>query len=187
MIRVLLVEDDPFWQNRLRHDLGEMPDIEVTAVLSDKESAIDFLRQERNDVVLMDIHLTGNNLDGLEATRIIDRMTKGSTKIVMLTSFEESAVIIDSFRQGAINYIPKSSYAGVVAAIREAYAGKASLQAEVADAVRAELQLSVLTPMEREVYELKNKGLNKNQIAERLIKSVNTIKSHLKNIRDKLK
>lgn len=188
MIKVLIiVEDDSFWQEQLRRDLEEQPDIEVQAVLADKEEALHFVRQQQVDIVLMDINLSGNQLDGIEATRKIVRQSNNKTKVIMMTLFDEGEIIADSFRQGAINYIKKSNYGHLVSAIRDAYRNQASIHADVADAIRAELRLSVLTPMEREVLALKNKGLNKTQIAEMLVKSVSTIKSQMRSIRDKLK
>jgi DNA-binding NarL/FixJ family response regulator len=134
----------------------------------------------------MDINLSSNQLDGIEAARIIVRQTNGNTKVIMLTSLDQPDTIIDSFRKGALNYMTKSNYSHLVAAIREAAVGKASLQADIAEAVRTELKLSILTPMEREVYDMKARGFNKTQIADKLFKSVNTIKTQLKSIRDKL-
>ena len=58
------------------------------------------------------------------------------------------------------------------------------IHSDAAEVVRNEIQLSVLTPMEREVYELKKQGLNKTQIAEKLFKSINTIKSQIRSIRE---
>jgi two-component system response regulator DevR len=187
MIRVLIVEDDPFWQEQLCHDLSDEPDITVLASVAGKDEALNFISEHQVDIVLMDINLTENRLDGIEATRMIARSMSERTKVIMLTSIHHSEVIIDSFRKGAINYITKSNYSDLVTAIREAYQGKSSIHPNVADAVRADLKLSVLTPMEREVYRMKEQGFNKSQIAETLFKSVNTIKSQLKSIRDKMR
>jgi DNA-binding NarL/FixJ family response regulator len=187
MIRVLIVDDDPFWQELLSRDLNDEPDIMVISTLSGKDEALFIIQQQDVDIVLMDINLTENQLDGIEATRLIDHLTNKRTKVIMLTSFNESEIIIDSFRKGAINYITKSNYSILVSAIREAYQGKASLHADIADAIRAELQLTSLTPMEREVYQFRKKGLNNPQIAEKLTKSLHTIKSHIKSIRSKIR
>ncbi|WP_217635314.1 response regulator transcription factor [Paenibacillus sp. yr247] len=182
----MIVENDPFWQQQLQLDLSREEDIEVVSVVSGKEEALLSLQERMLDVVLMDINLTENRLDGIEATRLIERHSKASVRVIMLTSFRESEIIVESFRQGAVNYITKSNYEDLVAAIRDAHQGKAAIHADVAHAVRTELRLSQLSPMEREVYQLKQQGLTKTQIAEKLIKSVNTIKSQLKSIKEKL-
>lgn len=182
----MIVEDDPFWLDRIAADLGEESDMEIVAAVSAKEEALHLLQQLEADIVLMDVNLTSNNTDGIEAARAIVRLTGEKTKIVMLTSIREQDVIVDSFRKGAINYITKSNYPKLVAAVREAHAGQAMLSPDVSEAIRSELRLSTLTPMEREVYDMKKQGLTKTQIADKLFKSVNTIKSQLRSIRDKL-
>jgi two-component system, NarL family, response regulator DevR len=187
MIRVLIVDDDPFWQEQLRKDLNEESDITVVSSVSNKDEALSLVQEQDVDIVLMDINLTGNNLDGIEATQLIDRLMNKSTKVIMLTSFNDSEIIVESFRKGATNYITKSNYSNLVSLIREVYQGRAALHADIAEAVRTELRLTVLTPMEREVYELRMQGFNNSQIAKKLFKSINTIKSQIKSIRDKVR
>ncbi|MBZ5752608.1 MULTISPECIES: response regulator transcription factor [Metabacillus] len=185
-IKVLLVEDDPFWRETLVNDLNQENDIEMVGIALTQEEAVAAVHTQDIDVILMDINLTGNHLDGLEATREISRYQKGQIKIIMLTSFYEKDIILDSFRKGAVNYITKHNYQDIVNAIRDAYTNEANIHSDAAGVLRNEIQLSVLTPMEREVYELKKQGLNKTQIAERLFKSINTIKSQIRSIRNKL-
>lgn len=187
MISVLIVDDDPFWQQQLRKDLDEELDITVVSAVASKEDALLMIQERDVDIVLMDINLTENLLDGIDATQLIDRLTNVETKVIMLTSFQEPEIIVESFRKGATNYIPKSNYANLVTSIREAYQGKSTFHADIAEVIRAELRLSVLTPMERQVYQLRKQGLNNTQIAEKLFKSLNTIKSQIKSIRNKIR
>jgi two-component system, NarL family, response regulator DevR len=184
VIRVLLVEDDPFWQESISNDLSKEQDITVTGVVSTKEEAVEAVKASRIDVILMDINLTENNLDGIEAAKEIKRI--GKHTIIMLTSLNDKEVVIQSFKQGAVNYITKSSYKDIVNAIREAFHNTSSIHADVANIMRTEIILSELTPSEREIYELKQKGYNKTQISQMLYKSINTIKTQLRSIRDKL-
>lgn len=187
MIRVLIVDDDPFWREQLKNDLNQEPDIQVVASVTSKEEAL-FMTQEQDvDIVLMDINLTENQLDGIEAARLINRDTKIGAKVLMLTSFQESEIIVESFRNGATNYLTKSNYSHLVASIREAFQGSASLHADIAEVIRTEIRLSVLTPMEREVYQMRKQGLSNSQIAKKLVKSINTIKSQIKSIRNKIR
>lgn len=118
MIRVLLVEDDPFWQESISNDLSKEQDITVTGVVSTKEEAVEAVKASEIDVILMDINLTENNLDGIEAAKEIKRI--GTYNIIMLTSLNDKDVVIQSFKQGAVNYITKSSYKDILNAIREA-------------------------------------------------------------------
>lgn len=187
MIRVLIVDDDPFWQEQLRKDINEESDITVVSAVPSKEEALLILQEQDVDIVLMDINLTENQLDGIEAARLINRNTNIKAKVIMLTSFHESEIIVESFRKGATNYIPKSNYTNLITSIRDAYQGKSTLHADIADVILTELQLSVLTPMERQVYQMRKKGLTNSQIAEKLIKSLNTIKSQIKSIRNKIR
>lgn len=185
-IKVMLVEDDPFWREILTNDLNQAEDLEVVSTALTREEAVEAAKKINIDVILMDINLTASNLDGLDAAREISAAHKGRIKIIVLTSLSEKDVILDSFRKGAVNYITKSNYHDIVTAIREACGNRSTIHPDAAEAVRQEIQLSVLTPMEREVYELKQSGLNKTQISDKLHKSINTIKSQLRSIRDKL-
>lgn len=186
-IRVMLVEDDPFWQQNLSADLAEEPDIEVVAVAGTKEEAVQAASRHPIDIILMDINLTGNNLDGLEAMKeILSELDEEDIKVIMLTSLTEREVIIKSFRLGALNYITKQSYKDIIRAIREAYEDRSTIHADAARIMRSEIQLMELSPMEREVFELRKEGLSKQQISEKLHKSTNTIKSQLKSIKNKL-
>ncbi|MCR2804125.1 response regulator transcription factor [Paenibacillus soyae] len=186
-IRVMLVEDDPFWQQNLSSDLADEPDMEVVAVAGTKEEAVEAAMNHSIDVILMDINLTANNLDGLEALKeIVPKLMEDGIKVIMLTSLTEREIIMKSFQLGALNYITKQSYKDIVKAIREAYEDRSTIHADAARIMRSEIQLMELTPMEREVFELRKEGLSKTQISEKLHKSTNTIKSQLKSIKSKL-
>ncbi|MEK3883508.1 response regulator transcription factor [Paenibacillus sp. PL2-23] len=186
-IRVMLVEDDPFWQQHLSTDLADEPDIEVVAVAGTKEEAVLAAASHPIDVILMDINLTANNLDGLEALKeLVPRLFDDGVKVIMLTSLTEREIIMKSFQLGALNYITKQSCKDIVRAIREAYEDRSTIHADAARIMRNEIQLMELTPMEREVFELRKEGLSKSQISEKLHKSTNTIKSQLKSIKNKL-
>ncbi|MGO4544644.1 response regulator [Paenibacillus sp. 2TAB23] len=186
-IRVMLVEDDPFWQQNLSSDLAEEQDIEVVAVVSTRESAVETALRESIDIILMDINLTGNNLDGLDAMKeILSRIDADTVKVIMLTSLTEREIIMKSFQIGALNYITKQSYKDIVRAIREAHQDRSTIHADAARIMRSEIQLMELSPMEREVFDLRKEGLSKQQISDKLHKSTNTIKSQLKSIKNKL-
>ncbi|MNM70903.1 Transcriptional regulatory protein LiaR [compost metagenome] len=186
-IRIMLVEDDPFWRDHISADLADEADIEVVGVATTKEEAIDLASRIKIDVILMDINLTGNNLDGLEAAEhILRQQNNHDTKIIMLTSITEAEIVMKSFRLGALNYINKSSYQDILNAIRDAHNGKASIHSDAAKVMRNEVQLMELSPTEREVFDLRKTGLSKREISERLHKSTNTIKTQLRSIKNKL-
>lgn len=186
-IRIMLVEDDPFWREHISADLGDEADIEIVDVAATKEEAIELASRLVIDVILMDINLTGNNLDGLEAAEhILRHPNHQDTKIIMLTSITEAEIVMKSFRLGALNYINKSSYQDILHAVRDAYDGRSSIHSDAAKIMRNEVQLMELSPTEREVFDLRKTGLSKRQISERLHKSTNTIKTQLRSIKNKL-
>ncbi|WP_165822464.1 response regulator transcription factor [Paenibacillus montanisoli] len=185
-IKVLLVEDDPFWRERLAEDLSKEPDIAVVMAAATKEEALQAGNSMDIDVVLMDINLTENQLDGLEITRELTLASKAAVKIIMLTSLTEREVIIKSFQNGAVNYINKSNFEDIAVAIREASSNLASIHPDAAFAMREEIRLMQLTPSEREIHDLKEKGFSRTEIAALLHKSMNTIKTQVRSIRNKL-
>lgn len=186
IIRVMLVEDDEFWRQQLSSDLNKEEDIQVVKAAVTKQEALEAFQTMEIDVILMDINLTENQLDGLEAARDISMNKELNSKIIMLTSLTDKEIILKSFQNGAVNYITKSSFQDIVKAIREAYADVSSIHPDAAPVMRHEIQLMLLTPSERELYELREKGYNKTQMSQLLHKSVNTIKTQLRSIRNKL-
>ncbi|MGI2710113.1 response regulator transcription factor [Bacillus cytotoxicus] len=192
IIRLAIVEDDPVWMNCLCEYIEKENDITVIEKATTKEEALQ-INIENIDVILLDLTLSDSNddenLNGLEvASHWNDRDFKN---IIMLTSWEEQEIILEAFDNGAINYVTKTSYRDIPGTIRDAYQGKVSIHSDVSftlvNALKTERKISVLTPSEREVYKLKEKGLNKNQIADMLFKSVETIKKQFKMINSKIK
>jgi len=188
-IKVILVEDDPFWQKNISMYIEkEADDIEVIKIVDSKEKVLEIIENESQiDIVLMDINLTAANLDGIE---IIEILSKQKIKAIALTSINEQDVIVESFESGAVNYINKSSIYDIILAIREAVEGRNQIHSDAAGALlvkmREEKKLRSLTSSEREVYNLEKKGYKKRDIAEHLYKTIDTIKKHSRSWRRKL-
>lgn len=188
-IKVILVEDDPFWQKNISMYIEkEADDIEVIKIVDSKEKVLEIVENESQiDIVLMDINLTAANLDGIE---IIEILSKQKIKAIALTSINEQDVIVESFESGAVNYINKSSIYDIILAIREAVEGRNQIHSDAVGALlgkmREEKKLRSLTSSEREVYNLEKKGYKKKDIAERLYKTIDTIKKHSRSWRKKL-
>lgn len=188
-IKVILVEDDPFWQKNISMYIEkEADDIEVIKIVDSKEKVLEIVENESQiDIVLMDINLTAANLDGIE---IIEILSKQKIKAIALTSIDEQDVIVESFESGAVNYINKSSIYDIILAIREAVEGRNQIHSDAVGALlgkmREEKKLRSLTSSEREVYNLEKKGYKKKDIAERLYKTIDTIKKHSRSWRKKL-
>ncbi|MBS4196308.1 response regulator transcription factor [Lederbergia citri] len=185
-IKVMLVEDDPRWQKDIAYDLEMEPDIEVVKIASTKEEAVGAASQLQLDVILMDINLTESNLDGIEATFEISRLGK-DIKIIMLTSITERETIIKAIEFGAANYVSKSSIQDILACIREAYHNQISLHPDATGAILREIRLKSLTPMEKNIYTLKEEGYTRSQMAEYFHTTLDTIGTHMKNISKKLR
>lgn len=186
LVRVMLVEDDPFWRERLTEDLGKEADIEVVKAAATRQEALEAAASVEMDVVLMDINLTDNQLDGLDTTKELMLAKQFEVKIIMLTSLTEKEIIVKAFQNGAVNYISKSNFHDIVKAIREAFKGESSIHPDAAATMREEIRLMQLTSSEREIHELKQRGFSRTEISTMLNKSLNTIKTQIRSIRNKL-
>lgn len=187
-IRLLIVEDDPVWMKCISEYVEKENDITVVKKAFTEEEALQ-VTCSNIDVALMDLTLSDD--EDFSGLKVASRLYKnGLKKIIMLTSWDDPAIILESFDNGATNYIKKNSYSNIPKAIREAYYDQVSIHADISTLIINELRMErkarVLTPAEREVYKLKEQGLTKTQIAQKLYKSVETIKKHLKMIKSKI-
>ncbi|WP_339254489.1 response regulator transcription factor [Paenibacillus sp. FSL P2-0136] len=185
-IRLLLVEDDPFWCETMKSDLENEEEIVVSKVVSTKEEAVScFCNKEVYDVVLMDLNLLEEN-DGLKATSEILSIDP-NVKIIILTSLYQEDLIISAFENGVMNYLTKNNYQDLVYAIHDAFTYKEpSIHRDAAKYLRKEMILRNLSKEERKVYELKCLGFTKLQISNILHKSECTVKNQIKMINKKI-
>lgn len=191
-IRVFLVEDDPVWRKGLIDFLNKEPDLTVVGEAGFKAEAIERFLPAKADVVLMDINLTENNLDGIE-TAIEFMALQADSKIIMLTSLTDEAVIVESFSAGAVNYISKSSFREIPDAIRAAHNSQSAIHPTAAAALRNEfLRLKndenqkLLSPAERDILQLIHQGHTQTQIEQSLHITKRTIKNHINRILKKM-
>ncbi|NGO43101.1 response regulator [Streptomyces ureilyticus] len=202
-IRVLLADDQALLRSAFRVLVDSEPDMEVVGEASDGAEAVRLAREERADVVLMDIRMPGT--DGLAATRLISA-DPGLThvRVVMLTTFEVDEYVVRSLRAGASGFLGKGAEPDeLLNAIRVAASGEALLspvatkgliakflaQGDGADGdrdpARAE-RLAALTGREREVLVQVAGGHSNDEIAERLEVSPLTVKTHVNRAMAKL-
>jgi NarL family two-component system response regulator LiaR len=145
------------------------------------------------DIVLMDLVMP--EMDGVQATRLVKRQSPHS-QVLVLTSYHDDEHIFPAIRAGALSYLLKSAgLEELTAAIRRAARGEATLHPHVAARLVRELDgasqesaalYATLSEREREVLHLIANGLSNAQIAERLVISERTVKSHVNNILGKL-
>lgn len=188
-IRVMLVDDHLMVRRGLATFLQVSDNLELVGEADDGETAVQLCGRILPDVILMDMVMPG--MDGVTATRAI-RQQFPSVQIIALTSFKEEELVQNALKAGAIGYLLKDVSAEELAqAIQGAYAGQTTLSAEVTqELVRANTRpLSPghdLTEREHTVLALLVEGLNNTEIAERLVVSPSTIKSHVSHILAKL-
>ena len=190
-IRVVLADDQALIRSGFRVLIDSAEDLEVVGEAATGDDAVRLARSTRADVVLMDIRMPGT--DGNAATRLItDDDDLAGVKVVVLTTFEIDAYVIEAVRAGASGFLSKSiEPADLLDAIRTVAGGDALLSPKATQALLAEFatagtgpaipadRLADLTTREREMMTLAAHGLSNDQIAERLFLSPLTVKTHI--------
>ncbi|HYP39571.1 MAG TPA: response regulator transcription factor [Chloroflexia bacterium] len=192
-IRVVLVDDHIVVRQGLRAFLATAADIEVIGEASNGREAVDVVCNVRPDVVLMDLVMP--ELDGIGATAEI-KQAMPDVDVIAMTSFIEDDKVFGAMRAGATGYVLKDADPGeVMRAIRSAAAGEVHLDSRVARRLMQELHAGKqksdtvqqeLSEREIEVLKLVAKGCSNQMIAQELIISPKTAKSHVSNILGKL-
>jgi DNA-binding NarL/FixJ family response regulator len=203
--RVLIADDQALVRAGFRMILEAQPDITVVGEAADGEAAVRLARRLKPDVILMDIRMPG--LDGLEATRRLcdgaatDRAATGSQppRIVILTTFDLDEYVYAALQAGAAGFLLKDvSPEHLVGAVRTVAVGDALLAPSItrrlverfarpqAALEAAPERLARLTARETEVFKLLARGMSNAEIAEMLVVSEATIKTHVAGILAKL-
>jgi DNA-binding NarL/FixJ family response regulator len=189
-MRILIVEDDPLMQLGLEQALNEQTDITVIGQAGDGYSAVQQALALEPDVILMDIGLPG--LDGIAATKQIKTQLP-NVHIVMLTSHTLQTEVIAALASGADAYCIKgASLERLLGAIDAAKDGATYLDPQIARLVIDQLYppipptLAHLSERELDVLKLIVQGKSNHEIGEELYLSINTIKTHVRGIMNKL-
>jgi len=197
-IRVLVADDQALVSAGLRAILEDQPDIEVVAEAADGAAAYDLAHRLRPDLVLMDVRMPV--LDGISATKqILDAGLE--TRVLVLTTFDLDSYVYDALRAGASGFILKDMPRDqLIAAVRTVAAGESLLAPAVTRRLIdrflggpnpskppvVDQRLARLSDRENEVLKLLAQGLSNAEIAERLVLSNTTVKSHVASLLRKL-
>jgi DNA-binding NarL/FixJ family response regulator len=198
-IRVLLADDQPLLRRSFAFLINSTPDLAVVGEAATGREAVELARETRADVVLMDIRMP--DMDGLTATRLIttDENLAG-VRVLILTTFEIDEYVYRALRAGASGFLGKGAEPGeLLDAIRivdrgEALLSPAATRSLIArflaspysdDPPRSE-RLALLTEREREVLTLVAEGLSNDEIAQHLVVSAHTVKTHVNRAMAKL-
>ncbi len=189
-IRVLLVDSDLDWQQRLVVLIETEPDINLLHIVLTEEEAIRASIQLDVDVIVMDLALSSSNRDGIDVMAEIYR--KRAVPIIVCSSQNSPEFMIEAIVAGAVNYITKTNYSDLPDAIREAHYRRSALHADIAAIIREEMgrikrkELNwMLTPTEKEILQLVGLGYRQTIIRELLGIAPNTMKSHVRHITGK--
>jgi DNA-binding NarL/FixJ family response regulator len=180
----MAVDDHPLIRSGLRAVIASEPDMEMVGEAANGEEAIELYREERPDVVLMDLRMPV--MDGLTATLAILREFPDA-KIVALTTYEGDADIHRALSAGARGYLLKDMMRSqLLQVIRTVQSGQRAIPAAIAARLAEYTPRIELTPRELEVLQLMAKGFSNPEIASTLGRTESTMKVHVSNILQKL-
>ncbi|GIN21443.1 MAG TPA: DNA-binding response regulator [Bacillus bacterium] len=199
MIKVLIVDDQELMRDGLATILNLKPEIDVVGVASNGKEAFEKAERLRPDIVLMDIRMP--IATGVEGTKLINASLP-ETKVLMLTTFNDSDIIFEALEEGASGYLLKDMPTdAIVQAIMTVQSGGMVLPKELTAEIVKEMRnnqtaghaveavpsiINELTERELEVLNKLGLGLNNKEIAAELFISEGTVKNHVSNLISKL-
>jgi len=191
-IRLLVVDDQTVVREGLAAILANYSDIEVIGQASDGIQAVDIIKKEKPDVVLLDMMMP--NQDGLTSIPKIKECSP-NTRILVVTAFAENDLVYQAIKAGALGYILKDATRDqLLQAVRDVDQGRASLQPSIAVKLIQEINhptelvytAEPLTRRELETIRLIARGLSNQEIADKLVVNERTIAKYVSSILDKL-
>lgn len=191
-IRILVADDHAVVREGISALIRTEADMEIIGEAGDGVEAVTKAVGLRPDVILLDLMMPRK--DGLTAIREI-KQANPEARILVLTSFSEDDLLFPAIKSGALGYLLKDTSPGdLIRAIREVHHGQSSLHpaiarklvGEIQQPLRAPLTEDPLTEREVEILTLVAQGLPNQEIADRLVLSERTVRTHMTNILSKL-
>ncbi|MBD2870071.1 response regulator transcription factor [Paenibacillus arenilitoris] len=196
MIRVLVVDDDPFIRESMRVILSLDPELEVVGVCGNGKEAAEFALLQQVDVVLMDIRMPV--CDGVEGAKLLRSLDRPPA-VLILTTFDDDEYIAQAIRNGANGYLLKNvPPSRIISGIKTVHEGSVLIHPDVArklvgmlDATRGgdpgkALAIQGLTQTESQIVRLISEGQSNKEIAAALFLSEGTVKNYISDILSKL-
>jgi len=191
-ITVSIVEDNPGMRESFAALLNQSPNLRCISAYATGEEAVQGIPADKPDVALVDVNLPGMN--GIECVAKLKAQLP-KLQVLMLTRYEQSDLIFNSIRAGASGYLLKNTPpAELIQAIEQVHAGGAPMSMQIARKVvdhfrqiqKPASDVEKLTQREQEILELLSKGYYYKEIGEQLNISLNTVRTHLQHIYEKL-
>jgi NarL family two-component system response regulator LiaR len=191
-IRILITDDHAVVREGLRTLIGTEPGMVVIGEAADGLEAVEKACELQPDVILMDMAMP--RMGGLEAIQKIKEQCPDA-RILVLTSFSDDETVFPAIKAGALGYMLKNTSPDrLLAAIREVHQGKPSMSSDIANKLMLDLQRETnlpptkepLTDREMDVLKLVAHGMTNQEIAEDLVISEGTVRTHVSNILSKL-
>lgn len=197
MVRLLLVDDQPYIRDSLRIILEQEPDFEIIGLAENGEQAVSFCELDQPHVVLMDLNMPG--MDGAEATKHIKQKWPG-VRVLILTTFQETDMAVEALQNGADGYLLKSTEPQeLFEGIRLVHRGVKMITPDITNVLIDNYEMHPaseapteqsneygLTPRELEILECLSKGLRYKSIAAKLYLSDGTVRNYASTIYAKL-
>lgn len=192
MIKVIIYEDDDAFRETLCILINGTEEYELKGAFENCDYITDHLKKFQPDVILMDINMPG--IGGLEGLRIV-RGTSSSTQVLMCTIFDDNENIFKAICNGANGYLlKKSPPSKIIEAIKEVHEGGAPITTSIARKIlelfpktpARSTEIDKLAKREQEILQLLTKGYSYKMTAAELKISVETVRTHIKRIYEKL-